>query len=299
MRALLQEWLQVTPATVGVQWALLVASRISTLYLVGLVFWFLERLRPAQPESRFFKRDFRTEVCYPLFNMAVSTPVFTLLLVISTLHVLEPFVPHQVLAADILALPFAAQVLVSLLLADLAVYVEHRFLAHRALWRFHAVHHMPDEVSWITTTRVHPVNAITIAATAAGMRWVLGFDGQAVVVAAWISSALSFWEHANLDFALPRPWCWLVVTPRYHRWHHASEPEAADRNFCLIFPFIDVLFGTYYCPDRMPRSYGLVPAAAPAGAIPDRFLGQLGYPFGRTLAQARALLRLRSAGAPS
>jgi sterol desaturase/sphingolipid hydroxylase (fatty acid hydroxylase superfamily) len=299
MPALLQQWAEVTPGALGLQWLLFVASKVSTLYLVGFGFWFLERLRPAQPESRFFKGDFRTELCYPLFNATVSTPVFTLLLVVVTLHVLEPFVPHEVLAPDVLALPFAVQVLVALLLSDLAVYAEHRFLAHRALWRFHAMHHMPAEVSWITTLRVHPVNAMTIAAAAAGMRWVLGFEGQAIVVATWISSALAFWEHSNLDVALPRPWCWLVVTPRYHRWHHASEPEAADKNFSLIFPFIDVLFGTYYCPDRLPRSYGVVPAAAPAGAIPDHFLGQLGYPFRRTLAHARALLRLRSAGVPS
>ena len=92
----------------------------------------------------------------------------------------------------------------------------------------------------------------------------------------------------------------LMVRPPWLSNRRASardEPEAADKNFCLIFPFLDVLFGTYYCPDRLPRGYGL--GAAAAADVPDHFLGQLGYPFGPTLAQARALLRLRSVGAPS
>jgi sterol desaturase/sphingolipid hydroxylase (fatty acid hydroxylase superfamily) len=292
MSTVMQQWAEVSAAGLGLQWVALVASKVSALYFIGLAFYFLERVRPAQPESRFFKKDFRTEVCYPLFNVMVSTPVFTFLLVLTTVHVLEPFVPHQLLASDILALPFALQVLVALVLADLAIYAEHRFLAHRAFWPYHAMHHMPAEVSWLTAIRVHPVNAITIAFTAALMRWVLGFDGQAVIVATWLSSALTFWEHSNLDFALPKPWCYLIVSPRYHRWHHADEPEAADKNFCLIFPFLDVLFGTYYCPDRLPRGYGL--GAAAAADVPNHFLGQLGHPFARTLERARGLLGIRS-----
>jgi sterol desaturase/sphingolipid hydroxylase (fatty acid hydroxylase superfamily) len=285
-----------TPASLAVQWVALVSSSLAKLYLIGLAFWVIERLRPAEPEARFFKRDFRTEACYPLFNIMVNTPVFTLVLVITTMLVLEPFVPHQVLAAEILALPLAAQVLVALVLTDLAVYAEHRFLAHRWLWPFHAMHHMPAEVNWLTTSRVHPVNALTIAFATALMRWVLGFESQALVIATWISSALAFWEHSNVDFALPRPWCWLLVSPRYHRWHHADEPEAAGKNFALIFPFIDVLFGTYYCPDRLPRAYGL---ASSAGEIPDDFLGQLVHPFARTLEQARGTLKVRSVRAAS
>jgi sterol desaturase/sphingolipid hydroxylase (fatty acid hydroxylase superfamily) len=291
-----QPWADLTAAALGIQYLALLAGRAGSLYLTGLAFYFLERVRPAEPEARFFKKDFKTELCYPIVNVMVSTPVFTLLMAVATVYLLEPFVPHYVFASRIVTLPFVAQVVVALLVTDLATYAEHRFLAHGWLWDYHALHHMTPEVSWLTTLRVHPVNAITIALTAAVMRYVLGFSGEAVVVAAYIAGALALWEHANLDFGLPKPLCYLLVSPRFHRWHHATEQAAQDKNFCLIFPFLDVLGGTYYCPDRLPARYGLYrdDRAAAQPGIPNDFLGQLRYPFERSLHGVRGLVRIGS-----
>lgn len=275
-----------------IQYLALMAREFGGLYMMGFVAYFVERVRPAHPEQHFFKSDFKTELGYPVFNTLLGTPVFTLLVAGVTLYLLKPLAPHFVLAGAVEVLPFVVQVFIALLLADIAIYVEHRFIAHYRLWDYHSLHHMTPEVSWLTTARVHPVNAITIAMSSAVSFYVLGFSGTSVSVAAFLGGALAAWEHSNMDFAWPKPLCYLLVSPRFHRWHHAKEAEAVDKNFCLIFPFLDLLGGTYYCPDRMPHAYGLyVSPDAPDHAveIPATIGGQMLYPFKRSLEKLRLM----------
>jgi len=40
----------------------------------------------------------------------------------------------------------------------------------------------------------------------------------------------------------------IFCTPQMHRIHHSRLPQHQDKNFAFIFPFWDVLFGTYYAP---------------------------------------------------
>jgi len=82
------------------------------------------------------------------------------------------------------------------------------------------------------------------------------------------------WVHTNFGPTIQwlEPW---VVFPRFHHWHHTSEKEGIDKNYAIHFPWIDRLFGTYYCPDgKWPDSYGLNDDTLPAG-----FWGQTFYPF--------------------
>jgi hypothetical protein len=37
---------------------------------------------------------------------------------------------------------------------------------------------------------------------------------------------------------------WLIVTPRYHQLHHASDGAAIDKNFAVDLPWLDGVFGT-------------------------------------------------------
>jgi sterol desaturase/sphingolipid hydroxylase (fatty acid hydroxylase superfamily) len=82
--------------------------------------------------------------------------------------------------------------------------------------------------------------------------------------------------HANLD------WDWgplraVVVSPRFHRWHHTDEANARDNNFAGLLPLWDILFGTYYMPrDRAPQQFGT------ATPVPAGLIGQLIFPFRRS-----------------
>jgi sterol desaturase/sphingolipid hydroxylase (fatty acid hydroxylase superfamily) len=42
----------------------------------------------------------------------------------------------------------------------------------------------------------------------------------------------------------------LFCSPQVHRIHHSCLPQHFDKNFSVVFPLWDVLFGTYYSPVR-------------------------------------------------
>jgi len=67
---------------------------------------------------------------------------------------------------------------------------------------------------------------------------------------------------------------WLLVTPRFHHWHHAAHPEAVDRNFAVHLPWIDRLFGTAHLPVEWPQAYGIA-----GDPVPEGYWRQLKWPF--------------------
>ncbi|HEV2719528.1 MAG TPA: sterol desaturase family protein [Thermoanaerobaculia bacterium] len=80
-------------------------------------------------------------------------------------------------------------------------------------------------------------------------------------------------RHANVSWD-SGPLRTVIASPRFHRWHHTSEEEGLDRNFAGMFPWIDIVFGTFHMPEgREPAEFG-VREAVPAG-----FFGQLAWPF--------------------
>ena len=67
-------------------------------------------------------------------------------------------------------------------------------------------------------------------------------------VAAFIMFSLwGFVIHMNVRVGLG-PLTPVITGPQWHRIHHSARAEQADKNFANFFPFIDMLFGTYYRP---------------------------------------------------
>ncbi|WP_211232086.1 sterol desaturase family protein [Pseudoduganella violaceinigra] len=176
------------------------------------------------------------------------------------------------------ALPLAARLLLALLVSDLCAYWAHR-LAHRwpLLWRFHAVHHSPTHVYFLTNTRAHPVDLLFVRFCGLLPLYVLGLAGPSVagsatpVAVILLGSVWGFFIHSNIRVRLG-PLEWLLSTPAFHHWHHTRH-EHIDRNFAAMLPLLDRIFGTYYLPRTWPADYGTdTPVASDLG-------GQLAAPF--------------------
>ena len=66
----------------------------------------------------------------------------------------------------------------------------------------------------------------------------------------------------------------VIVSPRFHRWHHTDEEQARDKNFAGLLPLWDILFGTYYMPkDERPSRFGTMTP------VPNGLFGQIVFPF--------------------
>jgi len=171
-------------------------------------------------------------------------------------------------------LPFPAQVLGVLLIADLTQYWVHRaFHSVPFLWRFHAVHHSAEEMDWLAGSRIHLVDAVVTRGATYVPIYVMGFSEAALFTYVAVVVVQATFIHANVRWEL-RPLRWLLATPCFHHWHHTAELDAQDKNFAVHMPVWDWLFGTYHMPGHWPDEYGLHD-----GDVPSGWTRQFTYPF--------------------
>ena len=259
--------LRMGPA-IGLDWFLL------DMLLMTLIFSPIEVLWPAYPKQSVFRTEWLNDIVYFLStHLPIQVTTLVILLPATQLSLLvDPTVPDEVAK-----LPWIAQFLLAVLVADLAQYWIHRSF-HKVpfMWRFHAIHHSSKALDWIAGSRAHLVEDIAVRG---GMLipMMLIFPQDMLVAYLFFVNIHATWAHCNFGPTVK----WLepyVIQPRFHHWHHTSQPEAIDRNFAIHFPWIDRIFGTHYLPkdDGWPVSYGLDHETLPAG-----FWGQFFYPLGR------------------
>ena len=147
-----------------------------------------------------------------------------------------------------IALPRWAVIVASVVVLDLAIYLQHvMFHAVPLFWRLHRMHHADLEFDVTTGARFHPIEillsmGIKFAAIAA-----LGASAVGVLIFEIVLNGTSMFNHGNVRIAAPLDGVlrWLVVTPDMHRVHHSIDPAETNSNFGFNLPWWDRLFGTY------------------------------------------------------
>lgn len=250
---------------------------VLNVLFTGFLFIPLERIFPHREGQQILRTEWREDLFYYLVSsMMVQVLAF---LTFAPSRALLSTGGFDAVRGFISGLPWLVQLIAVMFLTDFVQYWVHRAF-HRvpALWRFHAVHHSAQSMDWIAGARMHFLEIIVLRAASATPMLVLGFDQsvmQTYILVVYVYSALI---HANVEFHsrlrfLER----ILVSPRFHHWHHGIEREAIDVNFAIHFPLLDKLFGTYHMPgDRWPSGYGIAGHPVPRG-----YWRQFLYPFRR------------------
>jgi sterol desaturase/sphingolipid hydroxylase (fatty acid hydroxylase superfamily) len=252
-----------------------VTIALGVVFAVLSFFW---ACNPGRPWWR--KRQLATDICYwimiPLFARYLRIGLLVLgaalLFGITSAEGLVAFYEdgHWPLAQ----LPLALQAVIFLAGSDLMNYWSHRVFHGATLWKYHAVHHSSEQLDWLSAARFHPVNiflgsvATDVAMLLAGISPnVLGYLGLFTV-------AHSAFVHANLNWTLG-PFRYVLAGPVFHRWHHTAADRGGAKNYASTFPVLDILFGTFYMPERkLPVDYGVADRS-----FPPTFGEQMIYPF--------------------
>jgi lathosterol oxidase len=253
---------------IGLDWFLL------DILMMTLIFSPIEVLWPAYREQSVFRSGWLTDIVYFLStHLPIQITTFLILLPATQLSAVlsVPALTHAVGR-----LPWLAQFFLAVLVADLAEYCIHRaFHKIPFLWRFHAIHHSSPALDWIAGSRSHIVDDVAVRGFIL-IPMMCVFSHEMLVAYLFFVNIHATWAHCNFGPTIR----WLepfLIQPRYHHWHHTSQPEAIDKNFAIHFPWIDRIFGTHYLPeDRWPEHYGLHHETIPAG-----FWGQTFYPLTR------------------
>lgn len=242
----------------------------SAIIILACVFIPLERLLPLHAEQPLLRRNWENDLFYLLFNGFVIRAGSTILFG-AVMALYRSYVGTED-TAWVATQPIWLQVIAVMVIADIGYYTAHRsFHAIPFLWKFHSVHHSIEEMDWLATHRVHPVDQILSNAMALLPIYFLGFSPVALGIHFTIYQAQALLVHSNVKLNFG-PLKYLFASPEYHHWHHANQPEAYDRNFASQLSIIDVVAGTMFLPKHQPAKYGLTEP------MPAYYHQQLLYP---------------------
>lgn len=247
---------------------------VLNILLTGFLFIPLEKLFGRLTQQPLFRDEWREDLFYFLISSVFvqTLTLFTLAPSMTILHYTGDWASmRQVIASQ----PLWLQVIEIMFLTDFVQYWFHRaFHQIPFLWGFHAVHHSAKKMDWLAGSRMHIVEIIGLRSMTVVPMYVLGFAEGALHLYILLVYLNATFVHANVRFNVEwlKP---LIVTPRFHHWHHGIEKEAIDVNFSIHFPLFDKLFGTYYMPkNQWPSGYGIG-----GHPVPNGYWKQLMYPF--------------------
>jgi len=161
--------------------------------------------------------------------------------------VLSP--PESVIATVLFALLFA-------LSWDVWQYWVHRLQHTNAhLWATHKLHHSETALNATTHARTHVTSHVLYLLLYGPMLLFFGSLSPHWTAAFIMFRLWGYINHANvrLNLGVLTP---VISGPQWHRVHHSTRPEHQNKNFATFFPFIDIIFGTYYrpAPDEYPET---------------------------------------------
>jgi len=228
------------------------STGLGLLFLVAL-FRPLELAFPAKPQQRFFRPDWVTDLSFLLGQYLLwSGLVFWLL--VHFAYWLDGIMPSE-FRESVAAQPWWLQAVEVIFLSDLFVYWGHR-LQHKVgfLWRFHATHHSAEHLDWLAAHREHPIDSIYTIGLINLPAFILGFPLETLAGLIAFRGLWAIYIHSNVRIPTG-PLRVLFGAPELHHWHHDRDRFAG--NYANISPLMDLLFGTYRCPDREPEHVGL------------------------------------------
>ncbi|MBV8500395.1 MAG: sterol desaturase family protein [Paucibacter sp.] len=228
------------------------------LAIMLTVFKLLERWRPVEPVTD--RKAVRVDVIYTLIH---RLGLFRLALFFCIDPLWDSLSGHMRLAGiptlqlDALWPGVTDQALVSfalyLLVIDFIGYWLHRAQHHfEWWWQLHALHHSQRQMTMWSDNRNHLLDDLLIDATFVLIARLIGVaPGQFIALVA-VTQLLQSLQHANVRLSFGPVFERVLVSPRYHRLHHAigigHETEGkgtlGGHNFGVLLPVWDILFGT-------------------------------------------------------
>ncbi|MCC6534458.1 MAG: sterol desaturase family protein [Burkholderiales bacterium] len=138
---------------------------------------------------------------------------------------------------------------VYLLVLDFADYWRHR-LQHRwgLWWALHSLHHSQRQLSFWADDRNHLLDDVIEGLWFSAIAFMIGVGPEQFVAAVMLIRFVESLSHGNVRFGFGRWGERLLVSPRFHRTHHAigvgHEGRRYGCNFATLLPLWDIVFGS-------------------------------------------------------
>jgi sterol desaturase/sphingolipid hydroxylase (fatty acid hydroxylase superfamily) len=182
-------------------------------------------------------------------------------------------------------IPPLASFALYLLVLDFVDYWYHR-ASHQFnwWWGLHSLHHSQQNMNLWSDDRNHVLDDLLRDVVMGLVAIVIGVPPAQYVLLVSVSRMVQSLQHANVRIHFGTLGERLLVSPRYHRMHHAigvghesqGKGTLGGCNFAVLFPVWDILFGTANFKREFARTgvRDQLPQTAPDGTlIPGRDYG--------------------------
>lgn len=224
-----------------------------SLLVLQIIFWPMEKLFAANATQKTFRPAWFTDLCFFVGQYIIWSSLVTALLWQCKFGI-DLLIPDGF--RDILhSQPFWLQVIEVIILSDFFIYWAHRFQHHNSfLWRFHRVHHSAEHLDWLAAHREHPIDSIYTIGIINLPVFIFDFHLNAIVALIAFRGIWAIYIHSNVRMPIGKLRT-LIGAPELHHWHHAKDRKVG--NYANISPLMDLIFGTYVCPDHEPKELGI------------------------------------------
>jgi sterol desaturase/sphingolipid hydroxylase (fatty acid hydroxylase superfamily) len=232
-------------------WALICVYGLFAVLVTYAVCWPLEAAFPVERWAS--RKAVAVDVFYTLLSRVGVIPIVSFLLFYQAqVFFSGALVDHGIIPPTLETLipflfghPLATFVLYALIL-DFADYWRHR-LSHsiRVWYALHALHHAQRQMSFWSDDRNHVLDELISFAWFFAVGLAIGIPPLQFPLLILLLRFMESLSHANIRLSFGRIGERLLISPRFHRLHHALR--AAGRTSCnygAVFPFWDMMFGT-------------------------------------------------------
>lgn len=220
------------------------AYRLSFFIGILLIMALLEHIFPCR--QRLISRPLRW--VNNLGLVFLNSALMRMIIPVSLIWFTDELAGHHWGLFNMIEIPFIIRFILSLIILDLAIYLQHR-LFHQVpvLWRLHRLHHADLDYDVTTGLRFHPIEILLSMVIKFAVVAALGAPGFAVLVFEITLNGMAIFNHANIKLprTLDKFLRFFVVTPDVHRVHHSHLPAEYNRNFGFNLSCWDRFFGTY------------------------------------------------------
>jgi sterol desaturase/sphingolipid hydroxylase (fatty acid hydroxylase superfamily) len=145
--------------------------------------------------------------------------------------------------------------LLYLVVLDLCEYAYH-WAQHnvRWMWALHSLHHSQENMNLWSDDRNHVLDDLVHGVFIGLVAVLIGVEPSQYILLVSLSRILQSLQHANVRIHFGRIGDLLLVSPRFHRLHHAigighesrGRNSLGGHNFAVLFPIWDVIFRTVH-----------------------------------------------------
>ncbi len=254
-------------------WCLICIYGLFAVILTYAICWPLEAWRPVERWPS--RKAVLVDIFYTMLNRVGIIPIISFLLFYQVQSwftgtlVDAGFIPPTLdqLIPALFGHPLITFLAYALIL-DFADYWRHR-LSHLfgAWYALHALHHAQRQMSFWSDDRNHFFDDCISFLWFFAIGLAIGIPPLQFPLLILLLRFIESFSHANIKLSFG-PLEWLLVSPRFHRLHHAQR--AAGRQSCNyggVFPLWDIIFRTAdFSPHWLPTGDARAPEALATGS---------------------------------